>query len=71
MPHKYANARKQNWVIWGPSNNLCQGNIFSTFAKGGLAFMKKDFNELARLMIDAEMKNVQRNQYTSNMGAKP
>jgi hypothetical protein len=32
------------------------GNIFSTFAKGGLAFVKKDFISMMELLIDAEMK---------------
>jgi hypothetical protein len=53
--HKYANAVTELGYV-GTIKQFVPGNIFSTFAKGGLAFMKKDFNELARLMIDAEMK---------------
>ncbi|MFO7824605.1 MAG: hypothetical protein R6V72_11765 [Cyclobacterium sp.] len=53
--HKYANAVTELGYL-GTIKQFVPGNIFSTFAKGGLAFMKKDFNELARLMIDAEMK---------------
>lgn len=53
--HKYANAVTELGYI-GTIKQFVPGNIFSTFAKGGLAFMKKDFSELARLMIDAEMK---------------
>ncbi|MFC4872885.1 hypothetical protein [Negadavirga shengliensis] len=53
--HKYANAVTELGYL-GTIKQFVPGNIFSTFAKGGLAFMKKDFSELARLMIDAEMK---------------
>lgn len=53
--HKYANAVTELGYM-GTIKQFVPGNIFSTFAKGGLAFMKKDFSELARLMIDAEMK---------------
>ncbi|SHN02144.1 hypothetical protein SAMN04488057_105261 [Cyclobacterium lianum] len=53
--HKYANAVTELGYV-GTIKQFVPGNIFSTFAKGGLAFMKKDFNELAKLMIDAEMK---------------
>ncbi|MDN3686561.1 hypothetical protein [Cyclobacterium jeungdonense] len=53
--HKYANAVTELGYL-GTIKQFVPGNIFTTFAKGGLAFMKKDFNELARLMIDAEMK---------------
>lgn len=53
--HKYANAVTELGYL-GTIKQFVPGNIFSTFAKGGLAFMKKDFNELAKLMIDAEMK---------------
>jgi len=53
--HKYSNAVTELGYV-GTIKQFVPGNIFSTFAKGGMAFMKKDFNELARLMIDAEMK---------------
>ncbi|WP_439481768.1 hypothetical protein [Cyclobacterium plantarum] len=53
--HKYANAITELGYL-GTIKQFVPGNIFSTFAKGGLAFMKKDFTELAKLMIDAEMK---------------
>ena len=32
------------------------GNIFGTFAKGGMAFLSKDFLKLMEILIDAEMK---------------
>lgn len=53
--HKYANAVTELGYM-GTIKQFVPGNIFSTFAKGGLAFMKKDFSALAELMIDAELK---------------
>lgn len=53
--HKYANAVTELGVL-GTVKQFVPGNVFSTFAKGGLAFMKKDFASLAGLMIDAELK---------------
>jgi hypothetical protein len=53
--HKYANALTELGVI-GTIKQFVPGNIFNTFAKGGVAFMKKDFTTLAELMIDAELK---------------
>ena len=40
--HKYANAVTEFGII-GSIKQYVPGNIFSTFAKGGLAFVKKDF----------------------------
>lgn len=53
--HKYANAVTELGIL-GTVKQFVPGNVFSTFAKGGLAFMKKDFASLAGLMIDAELK---------------
>jgi hypothetical protein len=53
--HKYANAVTELGIL-GTIKQYLPGNIFSTFAKGGLAFVKKDFISMMELMIDAEMK---------------
>ncbi len=53
--HKYANAITELGVM-GTIRQYVPGNIFSTFAKGGIAFVKKDFNSMMELLIDAEMK---------------
>ncbi|MCC5939716.1 MAG: hypothetical protein JJU34_20715 [Lunatimonas sp.] len=53
--HKYANAVTELGIL-GTVKQFVPGNVFSTFAKGGVAFMKKDFASLAKLMIDAELK---------------
>ena len=53
--HKYANAVTELGII-GTIKQYVPGNIFSTFAKGGMAFVKKDFMSMMELLIDAEMK---------------
>jgi hypothetical protein len=53
--HKYANAVTELGIL-GTIKQYVPGNVFSTFAKGGLAFVKKDFVSMMELMIDAEMK---------------
>ena len=53
--HKYANAITELGIM-GSIKHFVSGNIFSTFAKGGFAFVKKDFGSLAEIMIDAELK---------------
>ena len=53
--HKYANAVTELGIL-GTIKQYVPGNIFSTFAKGGLAFVKKDFISMMELLIDAEMK---------------
>ena len=53
--HKYANAVTELGVI-GTIKQYIPGNIFSTFAKGGMAYLNKDFIKLMELLIDAEMK---------------
>jgi hypothetical protein len=53
--HKYANAVTDLGII-GTIKQYVPGNIFSTFTKGGVAFLTKDFISLMELLIDAEMK---------------
>lgn len=53
--HKYANA-VTDYGMLGALKQYLPGNIFSTLAKGGMAFMGKDFIKMMELLIDAEMK---------------
>lgn len=53
--HKYANAVTEYGYI-GTIKKYVPGNVFGSFAKGGLAYVKKDFIGLMELLIDAEMK---------------
>jgi hypothetical protein len=53
--HKYANAVTELGII-GTIKEYLPGNIFSTFAKGGIAYAKKDIISMMELFIDAEMK---------------
>ncbi|MGD9930774.1 MAG: hypothetical protein AB7U05_12195 [Mangrovibacterium sp.] len=53
--HKYANAVTELGIA-GTIKQYVPGNVFSTFAKGGFAFLNKDFLKLMELLIDAEMK---------------
>ena len=53
--HKYANAITELGII-GTIKQYVPGNIFSTFTKGGLAYINKDFIKLMEIFIDAEMK---------------
>jgi hypothetical protein len=53
--HKYANAVTELGIL-GTLKEYLPGNIFSTLAKGGIAFAKKDFLSMMELLIDAEMK---------------
>lgn len=53
--HKYANAVTELGIM-GTIKQYLPGNLFSTFAKGGFAFLSKDFIGLMELLIDAEMK---------------
>ncbi len=53
--HKYANAVTDLGII-GTIKQYVPGNIFSSFTKGGVAFITKDFISLMELLIDAEMK---------------
>ncbi len=53
--HKYANAVTELGIM-GTIKQYVPGNIFGTFAKGGLAYLNRDFTKLMELLIDAEMK---------------
>ncbi len=53
--HKYANAVTELGIM-GTIKQYVPGNLFGTFAKGGMAFLSKDFLKLMELLIDAEMK---------------
>jgi hypothetical protein len=53
--HKYANAVTELGII-GTVKQYVPGNIFSTFTKGGVAYLNKDFIKLMEIFIDAEMK---------------
>ena len=53
--HKYANAVTELGIV-GTVKQYVPGNIFSTFTKGGLAYLSKDFIKLMQIFIDAEMK---------------
>lgn len=57
MPYtqKYANAIDDLGIV-GTIQQYVPGNIFSTFAKGGLALLSKDFIKLMQILIDSEMK---------------
>ena len=53
--HKYANAVTELGIM-GTIKQYVPGNIFGTFAKGGFAFLSKNFISMMELLIDAEMK---------------
>lgn len=53
--HKYANAVTELGIA-GTIKQYVPGNIFGTFAKGGMAYLNKDFLSLMKLLVDAEMK---------------
>lgn len=53
--HKYANAVTELGIM-GTVKQYVPGNFFSSIAKGGIAFLSKDFIGLMELLIDAEMK---------------
>ena len=53
--HKYANAITELGIL-GTIRQYVPGNIFSTFTKGGMAYLSKDFLKLMEIFIDAEMK---------------
>lgn len=53
--HKYANAVTELGIV-GTIKQYVPGNVFGTFAKGGIAYLSKDFLKLMEIFIDAEMK---------------
>ena len=50
--HKYANAVTELGYL-GALRQYLPGNIFTTLAKGGMAFVGKDFMKMMELLIDA------------------
>ncbi len=53
--HKYANAVTELGIM-GTIKQYVPGNIFSFAAKGGMAFLGKNYSKLMELLIDAELK---------------
>ncbi len=53
--HKYANAVTELGIM-GTINQYVPGNVFGTFAKGGMAVMSGNYSKLMQILIDAEMK---------------
>lgn len=53
--HKYANAVTELGIM-GAMKQYIPGNIFSLAAKGGFAFLNKDYIKFMEILIDAEMK---------------
>jgi len=53
--HKYANAVTELGVM-GAVKAYMPGNIFTTIAKGGMAFLKSDYIKMMEKLIDSEMK---------------
>lgn len=53
--HKYANAVTELGIV-GTIRQYVPGNVFSTFTKGGMAYLSKDFIKLMEILVDAEMK---------------
>jgi hypothetical protein len=53
--HKYANAVTEFGIL-GAIKQYVPGNLMGTFAKGGVAWLKNDFDKLMQILIDAEMK---------------
>jgi len=56
--HKYANAVTELGII-GTIKQYVPGNLFGTFARGGMAYLNKDYIKLMEIFIDAEMKMFQ------------
>ena len=61
MPYaqKYANAVTEHGYV-GTIRKYVSGNLLGTFAKGGIAYVRKDFIGLMELLVDAEMKMFKR-----------
>ena len=53
--HKYANAVTEYGFL-GTIRKYVPGNLLGTFAKGGIAYVSKDFIGLMEILIDSEMK---------------
>jgi hypothetical protein len=53
--HKYANAVTELGIM-GTIKHYMPGNVFTTIAKGGMAYLSQDFIKLMEIFVDAEMK---------------
>lgn len=53
--HKYNNAVAELGVI-GALKKMIPGNVLGTMARGGIALARKDYIEIMKLLVDAEMK---------------
>ncbi len=53
--HKFANAVTEFGYV-GTIRKYVPGNLFGSFAKGGIAYIRKDFISMMELLVDAEMK---------------
>lgn len=53
--HKFANAVTEYGYV-GTIRKYVPGNLFGSFAKGGIAYIRKDFISMMELLVDAEMK---------------
>ncbi len=53
--HKYANAVTEHGYL-GTIRKYVPGNLLGTFAKGGIAYVSRDFISLMEILVDSEMK---------------
>lgn len=53
--HKYNNAVAELGVM-GALKKMLPGNVLGTMARGGIALARKDYVEIMKLLVDAEMK---------------
>jgi hypothetical protein len=54
--HKYANAATEHGILAALSMALPQNGAIGAVLKGGMSLARRDFDGIARLLIDAEMK---------------
>jgi len=52
--HKYANEVTELGIL-GTANKYLKGNLVNSIAKGGLAFIKKNFYEMMEILVDVEV----------------
>ena len=53
--HKYNNAVAELGVM-GALKKMLPGNVIGTMARGGIALVRKDYIDIMKLLVDAEMK---------------
>lgn len=56
--HKYNNAVAELGAI-GALKKMMPGNVIGTMARGGIALVRKDYIDIMKLLVDAEMKMFQ------------